>query len=216
MQLFTYTRKQELANTLTHGLGILLSMAGIVMLCFRAAHQSFSKLDWLALFIYSISLLMVYINSTFYHAVKKETAKRLFKILDHISIYFLIAGTTTFFVIYYTDRSFSTTAFLLAQWLLVLAGTIFKIFFTGRFKLLSTFLYIGLGLMVLLIIRTLWLNIPPDVFSWIIAGGVLYISGTVFYLWKKLYYQHAIWHLFVLGGSMSHYIALLYSLQPVS
>ncbi|WP_017733228.1 PAQR family membrane homeostasis protein TrhA [Nafulsella turpanensis] len=216
MQVFTYTRKQELANSLTHGLGVLLSIAGIVILFSRAASQSISRLDWGALLIYSVSLLMVYVNSTIYHAARSEAAKHLFKVLDHISIYFLIAGTTTFFVVYYTDKSFSTTAFLVAQWLLVLAGTIFKIFFTGRFKVLSTFLYIALGLMVLLIIRTLWLNIPPTIFSWIIAGGIFYISGTIFYLWKKLYYQHAIWHLFVLCGSISHYIALLYSLQPTS
>lgn len=212
MKLFAYSRKQELANSLTHGLGILLSLAGVPVLFRIASRQALTNLHWTALVVYGLSLLMVYINSTLYHALWHQTAKRIFKILDHISIYFLIAGTTTFFVLYYTEGTV-TTIFLITQWVLVLAGTFFKLFYTGRFKLLSTLLYLGLGLMVLFIIHTLWLNIPPVVFGWILAGGLSYIGGVAFYLWKRLYYQHAIWHLFVLGGSISHYVALLHSLQ---
>lgn len=214
MELFTYTRKEELANVITHGLGILLSLTGIFVLGFRAWNDSVSPLEWLTIVVYWVSLLMVYINSTVYHAVRKEAAKRIFKVLDHISIYFLIAGTTSFFVTYYIG---GTTAliFLAIQWALVMAGTVFKLFFTGRFKLLSTLLYLGLGLMVVFIIRTLYINMPAEVFGWIVAGGAFYVGGTLFYLWKKLYFQHAIWHLFVLGGSISHYIALLYSFPSI-
>lgn len=212
MKLFAYTRKQELANSLTHGLGVLLSLVGVPVLFWIASRQALEPLHWSALAIYGFSLLMVYINSTFYHALWHKTAKRIFKILDHISIYFLIAGTTTFFVLYYTEGT-AATLFLISQWVLVLAGIFFKLFYTGRFKLLSTLLYLGLGLMVLFIIHTLWLNMPAVVFSWILAGGASYVGGVVFYLWKRLYYQHAIWHLFVLGGSISHYIALVHSLQ---
>lgn len=212
MNSFGYTWKQELANSLTHGLGILLSLIGVPLLAWLAIDQGLSTLQWVALFIYGFSLLMVYVNSTFYHALFNKTAKQVFKILDHISIYFLIAGTTTFFVVRYVDSP-ASTLFLLAQWSLVLAGTIFKLFFTGRFKLLSTLLYIGLGLMVIFIFQSLWTNMPSAVLTWIIAGGLCYVGGTFFYLWKKLYYQHAIWHLFVLGGSISHYIAFFYSIQ---
>ncbi len=215
MKLFTYTRKQELANSITHGLGILLSLVGIPVMFWLAAQQTLTPLHWIALAVYGLSLLMVYVNSTLYHALLHKTAKRIFKILDHISIYFLIAGTTTFFVLRYTEGT-AATIFLISQWVLVFAGTIFKLFFTGRFKLLSTFLYLGLGLMVVFIIHTLWLNMPAVVFSWILAGGAFYVGGVVFYLWKKLYYQHAIWHLFVLGGSISHYIALVHSLQATA
>ena len=215
MKLFAYTRKQELANSITHGLGILLSLVGIPVLFWIASRHALTPLHWSALAVYGFSLLMVYINSTFYHALWHKTAKRIFKILDHISIYFLIAGTTTFFVLRYTGGTVATV-FLITQWLLVLAGSFFKLFYTGRFKLLSTFLYLGLGLMVLFIIHTLWLNMPAVVFSWILVGGASYIGGVVFYLWKRLYYQHAIWHLFVLGGSISHYIALVHSLQTAS
>lgn len=215
MNIFAYTRKQELANSITHGLGILLSLVGVPVLFWLASDQSLSPLHWGSLAVYGISLLMVYINSTFYHALWHETAKRIFKILDHISIYFLIAGTTTFFVLRYTEGTVAAI-FLITQWVLVFAGTFFKLFYTGRFKLLSTLLYLGLGLMVVFIIHTLWLNMPTVVFSWILAGGASYMGGVVFYLWKKLYYQHAIWHLFVLGGSVSHYIALVHSLQTAS
>lgn len=215
MKLFAYSRKQELANSLTHGLGILLSLAGVPVLFWIASRQALTDLHWAALVVYGLSLLMVYINSTLYHALWHQTAKRIFKILDHISIYFLIAGTTTFFVLYYTEGTV-TSIFLISQWVLVLAGTFFKLFYTGRFKLLSTLLYLGLGLMVLFIIHTLWLSMPAVVFGWILAGGLFYIAGVVFYLWKRLYYQHAIWHLFVLGGSISHYVALLHSLQTTS
>ena len=208
----SYTWKQELANSLTHGLGILLSLVGVPLLCWFAIDHALSSLQWFSLAVYGFSLLMVYVNSTFYHALLNKNAKQVFKVLDHISIYFLIAGTTTFFVVRYVESP-TSTYFLLAQWSLVAAGTIFKLFFTGRFKLLSTLLYIGLGLMVVFIFQSLWTNMPLTVLTWIIAGGLCYISGTVFYLWKRLYYQHAIWHLFVLGGSISHYVAFFYSIK---
>lgn len=214
MELFTYSRKEELANVITHGFGILLSLAGIFILGWRAWNNSTSPLQWLTIVVYWISLLMVYINSTLYHAARKEAAKRIFKILDHISIYFLIAGTTSYFVALYVG-GYTAILFLSIQWVLVMAGTIFKLFFTGRFKLLSTLLYMGLGLMVVFIIRTLYINMPAEVFGWIVAGGIFYGAGTLFYLWKRLHFQHAIWHLFVLGGSISHYIALLYSFPSI-
>lgn len=212
MKNLNYTRKQELANSLTHGLGILLILAGIPLGLNSIGSESLSTRAWLSLAIYVLSLLMVYINSTFYHALVNKTAKKVFKILDHISIYFLIAGTTTYFVLKYVPGT-TGLVFIIFQWLLVLAGTIFKIFFTGRFKLLSTFLYLALGLMVLVVSQSLWTYMPASVTAWVLAGGALYTGGIVFYLWKKLYYQHAIWHLFVLAGSVSHYIALLNSFQ---
>ena len=213
MKLFKYTWKQELANSITHGIGILLSLIGIPVVCWMVADYQLSPLSWATLALYWFSLLMVYINSTVYHALRNRSAKKTFKILDHISIYFLIAATTTFFVLHYVEGT-AGIIFTIVQWLLVLAGTVFKIFFTGRFKLLSTFLYLGLGLMVLFIIQSLWANMPGVVFGWIIAGGAFYAGGTIFYLWRKPYYHHAIWHLFVLAGSISHYVALLYSLHP--
>lgn len=215
MDKVAYSRKQELANSITHGAGIILSLIGIPFLCWVVADFQLSALSWTTLGLYWFSLLMVYINSTFYHALKKPEIKKTFKVLDHISIYLLIAATTTFFVLRYVSGS-AGIIFVIIQWILVLAGIIFKIFFTGRFKLLSTFLYVGLGLMVLFISQSLWANMPGAVFAWIWTGGALYAAGTVFYLWKKPYFQHAIWHLFVLAGSISHYIALLYSLQPVA
>lgn len=211
MVSLSYTAKQEWANSLTHGLGILLSIAGLPFLLWLAAEEPLGTSGWISLSIYWVSLLMVYVNSTVYHALTRKKLKKIFKILDHISIYLLIAGTTTFFVVRYVGSAAADT-FLLLQWLLVGAGTIFKLFFTGRFKLLSTLIYLALGLMVLAIIHSLWVNMPVEVFAWIVAGGIFYVSGTAFYLWKKLYYQHAIWHLFVLGGSISHFVALSHSL----
>ena len=211
MTIFNYSGKQELANSLTHGFGIILILLGIPVVFWVIADKQLSPASWTTLGIYWFSLLMVYVNSTIYHASRQQEAKKIFKILDHISIYFLIAGTTTYFVLRYVEGSVGMI-FVLVQWLLVLAGVLFKIFFTGRFRILSTFLYLGLGLMVLFISQSLWVNMPGNVFAWIWIGGALYAGGTIFYLWKRLYYQHAIWHLFVLGGSISHYIALLYSI----
>ena len=205
-----YSRKQELANSITHGAGIILSLLGIPLLVWAETDFQLSPRLWITLGIYWVSLIMVYVNSTFYHALSSKSAKRVFKVLDHISIYWLIAGTTTFFVLRYVQGP-AGIIFVIFQWILVLAGTLFKIFFTGRFRLVSTFLYIGLGLMVLFISHQLWANMPAPVFAWIWTGGALYATGTIFYLWRKLYYQHAIWHLFVLGGSVSHFIALAYS-----
>lgn len=207
-------QRQEQLNTLTHGAGILLSLIGLPFLYYLAAGHDFSVAEWFALGIYSVSLLMVYTSSTLYHAWNKQEVKEKLQKFDHVSIYFLIAGTTTFFVLKYTG-TFTATVFLSLQWALVLAGTIFKIFYAGRYKLLSTLLYLALGLMVLFISHRLWHNMSAEVLGWIIAGGGFYVSGTLFYMWKKLPYQHAIWHLFVLGGSVSHFLAFAYSISKM-
>jgi hemolysin III len=164
-----------------------------------------------AISIYLLSLLSMYGTSTLYHLLAGERVKRLFQILDHISIYLLIAGTNTYFISRYIESDVALI-FLLVQWSLVLGGIIFKVFYTGRFDVISTFFYIALGLMAVLLIRSLWYNMPLTVFAWIIAGGAFYILGTIFYLWQKLRFHHAIWHLFVFGGTVSHYVALIYGL----
>ncbi|MEN7546999.1 hemolysin III family protein [Rapidithrix thailandica] len=211
MQQNTYSVKQELANSLTHGLGLLLILGSMPVLFHLAMRASLGLSQWLALVVYELSLLMVYTSSTLYHAVRKEKVKKGLKIWDHISIYFLIAGTTTFFVIQYIQPPVSVY-FLWVQWILVIAGMVFKLFYTGKFRVLSTCLYLGLGLSSLGIIRSLWESMPADIFIGAMAGAGFYCAGVVFYLWQRLYYHHAIWHLFVLAGSLCHFLAVWVSL----
>jgi hemolysin III len=204
-----YTPQQELANSLTHGIGILLSMVSIPVLIAIAVHNGCNAVQLFALGIYSLSLLLVYSASTLYHALQGERIKRAFKIIDHICIYFLIAGSSTALVVKYLDPQ-TTTNFLVAQWSLVAVGIAFKLFFTGKFKLLSTLFYLLLGWMTVFILRPLFAQMSWSAIHWLWGCAICYTIGTVFYLWKKPYYQHAIWHLFVLGGSVCHYAALLY------
>ncbi len=207
-----YTPKQELANVLSHGIGILFCWIALPILYSLAAQKSVSDFTWLTIVVYGVSLMLVYINSTVYHALVNKQTKAVFQKLDHISIYLLIAGTTSYFVYHYAPKN-TALIFIGVQWLLVLGGIIFKIFLTGKFKYLSTFIYLALGLMVVVIIRPMYANLTANVLFWIVSGGFCYVGGTYFYLSKRYYYQHAIWHLFVLGGSISHYIAMLYSLR---
>lgn len=206
-----YTPQQELANTITHGIGILFGLVAIPVIFVMAYRRGVKMELYWSLGLYSFGLLMVYLNSTLYHALRPEKVKRTFKVLDHISIFLMIAGTTTFFVIRYTPWEIAYP-FLAVQWIAVLVGIGFKLFFTGRFKVLSTILYTLLGGMALLLIKPLSANMPTNVMVMLGIGGGCYLVGTIFYLWRKLYYHHAIWHVFVLGGTAAHFVGLVNSL----
>lgn len=200
------TIKEELANMLSHGLGIFIFLLLSPLLIY-SAYKSGNNWYFIGCMIFCFSLLLVYTSSTLYHSMYKDTLRKKMRIFDHISIYFLIAGSYTPFIFTHFKDSRGWTI-LGTLWVMTLVGSIFKLFFTHKFRLLSTLAYVVMGWMALFIIQPLMESVSPMCFTWIVIGGVCYTVGVLFYLWEKLYHNHFIWHLFVLGGSVSHFVAV--------
>lgn len=165
----------------------------------------------LSVFAFGIGMLLVYSFSSLYHLTQKEKTKQLLKIADHISIYYLIAGTYSPLMVIYLNRE-NALLFLGIMWSIVLLGTFFKVFYVDRFKFVSVLLYLLMGWMIVFVIKPLWGVIPMSVFLWILAGGLSYTLGVYFYVKGHKNYFHVIWHLFVLLGTVFHYVAILESL----
>lgn len=203
--------KEELANSITHGLGLVLGIIGIPILLSVAVQQGISLHLW-GVSIFGFSMLMLYLSSTLYHSIQDPVVKPVLRILDHIGIYFLIAGTYTPFIFFFMKDS-TGYLFLILLWSCAFLGSILKIFFTGRFNLLSTLIYLLMGWTIVFIARPIFSMMSAEAILWVAIGGAFYTLGIAFYLWHKLKYHHAIWHLFVLGGTASHYTAILFSLH---
>lgn len=201
-----FQSREESANALTHGLGVLLCLVGIPALLQEAIPNS-SWFQQAGLCVFCISLLMVYLSSTVYHCLSAERLKRLWHRIDHISIYFLIAGTHTPFLLYFAEAQ-EAHIFLQLIWGMVAVGVFYKLFFFGRYEWLSVLYYVVLGWMALVTIPAMVGGMSDEILFWIIAGGLSYTFGVIFFLWEKLPYHHAIWHLFVLGGSAGHFAAM--------
>nr|WP_246628770.1 hemolysin III family protein [Algoriphagus marincola] len=197
---------EELANTFSHGLGLLLGLVGIPFLVKKSLETQDIKFT-IGAIAFSLGILMVYAFSTAYHAAKNPIKKNRLQILDHVSIYFLIAGSYTPMVlaILTTDKSI---IFLSIIWGTVLVGTFFKIFFTGRFKTLSVILYLTMGWLAVFFFNDLLEKLSVETLFWIGAGGLSYTIGVFFYVKSERLFFHAIWHVFVLGGTVSHFIAV--------
>jgi hemolysin III len=198
--------REEIANALTHGLGAVAALAGGAVLITLAAVWGDGR-QLAGAIVFTVTLLLLYLASTLYHAIPHPTAKRRLKVLDHCAIYLLIAGTYTPFGLIGL-REHGGSGLLLVVWSLALAGVIFKLFFTGRFEGLSTALYLALGWIALMAADEMLAAIPHATLGWIVAGGVAYTLGTVFYMNRRLPYAHAVWHGFVLLGSGFHYVAV--------
>lgn len=199
--------RQELINSLTHGFGILFGIICIPILVSQAVKNG-SVESTVGTAIYGFSFLMVFTFSTLYHGFQHEGIKRLMKIFDHISIYFLIAGTYTPFLLIYMNNTTGITL-LIILWTLTLFGTIYKCFFTGRWEILSTLIYLAMGWIMLAAGRSFFANMPEAVIALILIGAVLYTFGVCFYIWEKHVYSHAVWHSFVLVAAICHYVAIL-------
>jgi hemolysin III len=202
-------KKEELANALTHGIGAILFLSASPILL---AHLQCNTTRFWPVFIYTFCLLMTYIASTVYHAVTSPDLKKVLRIFDHISIFLLIGGTFTPIVVYNMD-AWNGWPFLITFWGVMTGGMIFKIFFTGKYKLISTIIYVGVAWVGAVFSGPLLHNMPRQVLVYLILGGIFYTGGTIFYMQKKLPYRHAIWHFFVLAGSTSHFIAIFLSLD---
>ncbi|NMM47480.1 PAQR family membrane homeostasis protein TrhA [Marinigracilibium pacificum] len=202
------TKNEEFLNTLSHGITAIVAIGGFIILIFFGIK---SEKDWSlfgALF-YGISLVLLYIFSSFYHGLKHEKAKYIFKILDHCGIYLLIAGTYTPVLLISIGGAKGWIYFII-QWSMAIIGIVIKIFFTGRFKLISTLMYAIMGWIIIFDIELLKSSLSEPAFKLLAAGGFAYTFGIIFYILdKKLKYAHFIWHLFVITGSLLHYIMMV-------
>lgn len=198
--------RDEIASALTHGLGAAAALAGgAVLITLTALHGDAWQLA--AAIVFGVTLLLLYTASTLYHAIQHPIAKARLKVFDHCAIYLLIAGTYTPFTLIGLRGPWGWSLFA-AIWTLALAGVIFKLFYTGRFKLLSTIIYIAMGWLVIVAIKPLLTSLDPWTLGWLLAGGLFYTLGTFFYHRESIRYSHAIWHLFVIAGSVCHYVAV--------
>jgi len=201
--------KQELINSIMHGFGILFGIISIpVLITFSIKGENLNSI--IGSSIYGFCFLLVFTSSTLYHGFQQEKVKRALKILDHISIYWLIAGTYTPLILIYNNNSFGITL-LCVLWSLTILGTVFKVFFCGRWDVVSTAIYLLMGWSMLAGGKSFFESMPAPVFHMVIAGGVIYSLGVIFYLWDKYFYSHALWHLFVLAAAICHYVAILLS-----
>ena len=185
------------------GSAVLVTLAGLYGDVWRIV--SFS--------IYGTALTVLYLASTLYHSFRNPAVKQVFKIIDHSSIYLLIAGTYTPFMLVSLRGTWGWTLFGII-WGLALAGIVYKIFFINHFRKLSVLVYILMSWLCVIALKQMLLSIPFGGLVWIAAGGVFYTTGVIFYVWRKLKYGHAIWHLFVLGGSICHYFSIFFYVLP--
>ncbi|NHE55922.1 PAQR family membrane homeostasis protein TrhA [Cyclobacterium plantarum] len=199
--------KEEFANSITHLIGILFSIVAIALLVVFSVMNG-TLIHVLSCSIFGGTILLMYTFSTLYHAISSETIKPLLRTFDHISIYFLIAGTYSPFLLIGLGGTSGWVYFGII-WGLTLIGLVFKIYFTHRFSKLSLVLYLSMGWMLLFFIRPLMANLTQDIIILMAAGGLAYTTGVIFYANKKMRYAHAIWHLFVLAGTVFHFIAIM-------
>ena len=199
--------REEIASALTHGFGAVAALAGgVAMISLTALRGDGWQLA--AAIVFSASMLLLYIASTLYHAIPHPRAKSALKVLDHCAIYLLIAGTYTPFTLIGLRGDVGQRLFI-AIWSLAALGIVFKLFVTGRFKLFSTLVYVAMGWLVLIAIKPVMAALDASTFGWLLAGGIAYTLGTVFYHRPSMRWSHAVWHLFVILGSVCHYIAVM-------
>ena len=203
-----YSEKEEKLNILTHGFGLLLSIIVFPFLILKSPYyQGFWKVA--SFCIYGLSLIILYAASTFYHAAKKPKLRRRLNIFDHAAIYVLIAGTYTPFCLVVLPPKLGWYMFVFV-WLFAITGVVLKLFFTGKFDKLSTVLYLLMGWQVIFVIKPLMQNLSKEGLLYLFFGGVFYTVGAIFYSIKKLKYNHAVFHVFVLLGSLSHFLVIFF------
>lgn len=207
-----YTLREEIANAITHGIGAVLSIAALVLLIIYSIQYG-DVWHIVSFSIYGTTLVLLYSFSTLLHAFQNIRIKNVFEVLDHVGIYLLIAGTYTPFLLVTIRGSLGWTI-LGIVWGLAAIGITFKIFFVKRFIILSTLFYILMGWLIIFAIKPLYENLAFSGVIWLVIGGLLYTFGSIFYVWRRIPYHHAIWHVFVLLGSISHFVAILLYVLP--
>lgn len=207
-----YPPLEEKLNIISHGLGFGLSIIALVLLILRA--NRLGEIEHLVSFsIFGASMVLLYAASTFYHSAKTHRLRMRLNILDHASIYVLIAGTYTPFAIVTLDGTTGWAIFWVV-WGMALTGVILKLFYTGRYQLLSTIMYVVMGWIIIFAIKPLWDNLPGAGLWWLFGGGISYTIGAILFMQNRLPFNHAIFHIFVLFGTFSHFIAIYYYVLP--
>lgn len=196
------SKREELLNSWSHGIGTLLGVVGLILLITKVDQTK----DWylFGVVVYGLSIIILFLASTLYHAVSNFDLKSKFRVVDHISIYLLIAGTYTPVLLITLPDSLGWTLFYVV-WGIAAFGTILKLFFTGKFEIFSTLLYLIMGWIIVFDFTTLSEVLHPEGILWLFAGGLFYTVGIVFYAIHKIPYNHVIWHFFVLAGAICHF-----------
>jgi hemolysin III len=208
-----YTVAEEIAHAITHGVGLLLSVAGLVVLIILASAHG-DAWHVVSCSIFGATLVLLYAASTLYHAIPSPRAKEVLRVLDHAAIFLLIAGTYTPFVLVNLRGGWGWSLFGVV-WGLAALGVVLEAVAKQRVKVLSLVLYLGLGWLVAIAIKPLLENVATGGIVLLVLGGLAYSGGVVFYIWRRLPYHHAVWHLFVLAGSVLHFFAVLFYVIPL-
>jgi hemolysin III len=207
-----FSRGEEIAHAITHGLGVVLSVVGLVILVVLAATRGHARLV-VGVSIFGAAMVTLYASSTFYHALTAARAKRVFQLLDHGAIYLLIAGTSTPFTLVVLGGSWGWTLFGVG-WGLAALGIVYEVVLRRPWKRLSLIFYLALGWLVVIAAKPLAAALPAEALALLGLGGVAYTGGAVFYAWRGFPYHHAVWHLFVLAGTALHYVCVLKYVIP--
>lgn len=199
---------EEIANSVSHGVGLVAALVAVPILIDAAVRRG-GAAGIVGASVFAGTMVLLYLTSTLYHALPKNKAKRVFRVLDHGAIFLLIAGTYTPFTLGVLRGGWGWTLFGLV-WGLAVLGIVLKTVGSVRIPWLSTCLYLGMGWLVLIAIRPLWLRMPLSGLAWLVAGGLAYTAGVAFFAAERLRYSHFIWHLFVLTGTCCHFFAVLW------
>ena len=202
------SRREEVANSISHGLGFVLAVAGAPLLIATAIRRG-TVADVVAVSVFAASMALLYLSSTIYHALPPGRTKNAFHVLDHAAIYLLIAGTYTPFTLGVLKGGWGWTLFGLV-WGLAALGVLLKVFAGIRWHGISTAVYVGMGWLIIIAAKPLWESLPLAGLIWLFAGGIAYTSGVYFYLKKNMRYGHLVWHLFVVAGTGCHFVAILH------
>jgi hemolysin III len=202
------SRREEVANSISHGVGFVLAVAGAPLLIATAIRRG-TLADVVAVSVFAASMALLYLSSTIYHALPPGRTKNAFHVLDHAAIYLLIAGTYTPFTLGVLKGGWGWTLFGLV-WGLAALGVLLKVFAGIRWHGISTAVYVGMGWLIIIAAKPLWESLPLAGLIWLFAGGIAYTSGVYFYLKKNMRYGHLVWHLFVVAGTGCHFVAILH------
>jgi hemolysin III len=210
---YIYTKKEEIANAITHGIGALLSLVALIWLVVAASEYG-TVWHVVSFSIYGAMMLLLYLSSTLVHSFPEGKVKDIFEICDHASIYLFIAGTYTPFLFIVVKGALGWTLFGII-WGLALVGVVFKLFFAKKFLYLSTLFYIIMGWLVVIAWKPLMAGLPDGGAVLLLIGGLLYTFGAIFYVWRGFPFHHAVWHIFVLAGTVTHFFGILFYVLPL-
>jgi len=203
----TLSPGEEIANSVSHGVGLLAAVAAAPVLVFSAVHSG-GAARIVGASVFAVTMVLLYLTSTLYHALPRNRAKRAFQVLDHAAIFLMIAGTYTPFTLGVLRGTWGWTLFGLV-WGLALAGVVLTAVGGARYPKLRVGLYLAMGWLILVAVKPLWLRMPSWGLFWLFAGGIAYTAGVAFYAAKRVCYSHFVWHLFVVAGTACHFIAVL-------